>query len=167
MNRSRFVLVIGAAVLGLSMLAACGTDEKPATKDSKPSTSEAALATADVGDLGSIVVDGSGRTLYIFDKDTAKPPTSNCNDDCAAMWPPVKAPSGTPKVDGIDSSLVGTVERTDGSKQLTLKGWPLYRFASDDEAGEAKGQAVGGVWWVVGPDGTKITTKAPATSGGY
>jgi predicted lipoprotein with Yx(FWY)xxD motif len=168
MNRSRLALIVGMAVLGLSALTACGADEKPAAKDTKSSSAEAStLGTADVGDFGTVVVDGSGRTLYVFDKDTAKPPKSNCDGDCAAMWPPVKAGSGTPKLDGIDASLVGTVERSDGSKQLTLKGWPLYQFASDDEPGEAKGQAVGGVWWVVGPDGTKNTKKAAASSGGY
>ncbi len=168
MNRSRIAFIVGAAVLGLSALTACAADEKPAAQNDKPNSAEAGtLGTADVGDFGTVVVDGSGRTLYVFGKDTADPPKSNCDGDCAAMWPPAKAGSGEPKLDGIDASLVGTVERSDGSKQLTLKGWPLYRFASDDEAGEAKGQAVGGVWWVVGPDGTKITKKAAASSGGY
>ena len=83
------------------------------------------------------------------------------------MWPPVEAGSGTPELDGIDASLVGTVERSDGSQQLTLNGWPLYLFAKDTQAGDAKGQAVGDVWWVVGPDGKKISKKAPATTGGY
>ena len=168
MYRSRFALILSVAVLGLSTLTACAADEKPAAQDDKESSAEGGtLATADVGDLGTIVVDGSGRTLYVFDKDTANPPKSNCDGDCAAMWPPVKAGSGTPELDGIDASLVGTVERSDGSKQLTLKGWPLYQFANDSQAGEATGQAVGGVWWVVGPDGKKITKQAPATSGGY
>ena len=168
MNRSRFAFIVGAVVLGLSALTACAADEKPATQNDTPGSAEAAaLSTADVGDVGNVVVDGSGRTLYVFDKDTAKPPKSNCDGGCAAMWPPVKAGSGTPKLDGIDASLVGTVERSDGSKQLTLKGWPLYTFAKDDEAGDAYGQAVGGTWWVVGPDGTKITKKAAASSGGY
>ena len=176
MNRSRIAFVVGSAVLGLSALTACGADEKPATPDSKSKTSESApvesasdvaLATADVGDFGEIVVNGDGRTVYLFTKDTADPPKSNCDGDCAAMWPPVEAGSGTPKLEGVDASLVGTVTRTDGSKQLTLGGWPLYLFAKDTKAGEAKGQAVGDVWWVVGADGKKITKKAAVSSGGY
>jgi predicted lipoprotein with Yx(FWY)xxD motif len=169
----RIAFVIGTAVLGLSALTACGADEKPAAQDStsdtsKSDSSEVTLATADVGDFGKVVVDGKGSTLYVFGKDTAKPPKSNCDGDCAAMWPPVKAGSSTPKVDGVDASLVGTVTRSDGSEQVTLNGWPLYTFAKDDEAGDAYGQGVGGVWWVVGPDGKKITKKAPASSsGGY
>ena len=69
------------------------------------------------------------------------------------------AGDGTPQLDGVDASLVSTVTRTDGSKQLAIGGLPLYLFAQDTKAGEAKGQAVGGVWWVVGADGKKITTQ--------
>jgi predicted lipoprotein with Yx(FWY)xxD motif len=166
MKRSRFAAVVGAALLGLSTLAACAEDE-PAPSEDTPIAAEFALSTADVGDLGTVVVDGSGRTLYVFDKDTADPPKSNCEGECAAMWPPVEAGSGTPELDGVDASLVGTVDRSDGTQQLTLAGWPLYLFAKDEKAGEAKGQAVGDVWWVVSPDGKKITKKAPATTGGY
>ena len=98
MNRSRFAFIVGAAVLGLSALTACAADEKPAAQNDKPNSAEAGtLATADVGDFGNVVVDGSGRTLYVFDKDTADPPKSNCDGDCAAKWPPVKAGSGTPQ----------------------------------------------------------------------
>jgi predicted lipoprotein with Yx(FWY)xxD motif len=169
MNRSRIAFVIGTAMLALSALTACGADETPAQDStSEPAPAgDVALATADVGDFGTIVVDGDGRTVYLFAKDTADPPKSNCNGDCAAMWPPVEAGSGTPELDGVDASLVGTVTRDDGSEQLTLNGWPLYLFAKDTKAGEAKGQAVGDAWWVVGPDGKKITKKAAVTSGGY
>ncbi|MFI5713249.1 hypothetical protein [Kribbella sp. NPDC051620] len=167
----RFAIVIGTAVLGLSALTACGGgDDKPAAvpNNTISAGAPAKLATADVGDFGKVVVDGSGRTLYVFDKDTADPSKSNCDGDCAAMWPPVLAGSGTPQVDGVDASLVGTVARSDGSKQVTLAGLPLYQFAKDSKAGEAKGQAVGGIWWVVGPDGKKITTQASSGSGdGY
>ena len=75
------------------------------------------------------------------------------------------AGTGTPQLDGVDASLVGTVTRSDGSKQVTLAGLPLYLFASDTKAGEAKGQAVGGVWWVVGADGKKITKQDSGNSG--
>ncbi|MFC5263513.1 hypothetical protein ACFPJ1_15475 [Kribbella qitaiheensis] len=171
----RFAIVVGSAVLGLSALPACGGgDDTPAAAPSNtssqaaPASSDAKLATADVGDFGKIVVDGTGRTLYVSDKDTADPSKSNCDGDCAAKWPPVVAGSGTPQLDGVDASLVGTVTRTDGTKQVTLAGLPLYLFASDSNAGEAKGQAVGGVWWVVGADGKKITTQASGSGdGGY
>ena len=172
----RFAIVVGTAVLGLSGLTACAADEPAqdtpsASKSAPAESSEVTLATSDVGNFGEIVVDGEGRTLYVFTKDIADPPKSNCDGDCAAMWPPVEAPAGEPQLDGVDASLVGTVTRTDGSKQVTLNGWPLYQFAKDTKPGEAKGQAVGGVWWVVGADGKKITKQAaPETgtgTGGY
>ncbi len=159
----RFVVVVGAAVLGLAALVGCGGEDEPAAGGQ---VAGAKLGTAEVSNLGKIVVDGNGRTLYVFDKDTAEPSKSNCDGDCAAKWPPLIAASGTPQVDGVDASLVGTVTRTDGSKQVTLAGWPLYQFAEDSKAGKADGQAVGGAWWVVGADGKKITTE-PAPGSGY
>jgi predicted lipoprotein with Yx(FWY)xxD motif len=166
----RFALIAGSAVLGLSALTACGgggggygSNPAPAQSTSQSTGSQstgAKLATADVANFGKVVVDGTGRTLYVFDKDTANPSKSNCDGDCAAKWPPVMAGDSTPQLEGVDASLVGTVTRTDGSKQVTLGGLPLYLFASDSKAGDAKGQAVGNVWWVVGADGKKITTQA-------
>lgn len=159
---------LAVGVLGLSGLTACGSDDSPAASAPSSSSSSSAsgaaakLATATVGDYGKIVVDGNGRTVYVFDKDTAG--TSNCSGDCLAKWPVVPAGDGTPQLDGIDASLISTITRADGSKQLAIKGLPLYLFVSDSAAGEAKGQAVGGVWWVVGADGQKITTQ-PGGSG--
>lgn len=158
----RFVGVVGAVVLGVAALSGCGGEDEPAVGGQAAGK----LGTADVSNLGKVVVDGGGRTLYVFDKDSAAPSKSNCDGDCAAKWPPLIAGSGTPQVDGVDASLVGTVTRTDGSKQVTLAGWPLYQFAADSKAGKADGQAVGGVWWVVGADGKKITTE-PAPGSGY
>jgi predicted lipoprotein with Yx(FWY)xxD motif len=169
----RFALIAGTAVLGLSALTACGgggggggygSNPAPAQNSTSQSTGNqstgAKLATADVSNFGKVVVDGTGRTVYVFDKDTTSPSKSNCDGGCAAMWPAVMAGDGTPQLDGVDASLVGTVTRTDGSKQLTLAGRPLYLFANDAKAGDAKGQAFGGIWWVVGADGKKITTQA-------
>jgi predicted lipoprotein with Yx(FWY)xxD motif len=171
----RFAIVAGTAVLGLTALTACGGGyDKPAaapnngTSQAAPASAPAKLATADVGNFGKVVVDGTGRTLYVFDNDTADPSKSNCDGGCAAMWPPVLAGAGTPQVDGVDASLVSTVARSDGSKQVTLAGHPVYQFARDSKAGDAKGQAFGGTWWVVGADGKKITTEASSDSGaGY
>jgi predicted lipoprotein with Yx(FWY)xxD motif len=158
---------LAVGVLGLAGLTACGDGGGYGSgSTSAPATSQAGgaakLATATVGDYGKIIVDGNGRTVYVFDKDTSG--TSNCSGDCLAKWPVVPAGDGTPQLDGIDASLISTVTRADGTKQLAVKGLPLYLFASDSKAGEAKGQAVGGVWWVVGADGQKITTK-PGGSG--
>jgi predicted lipoprotein with Yx(FWY)xxD motif len=110
--------------------------------------------------MGEVVTDGKGWVLYRFDKDTANPPESNCNGDCARVWPPALT-TGTPTLQGIDRSLVGTVTRADGSTQITLKGWPLYRYAGDLKPGQWKGQGVGGTWFVVAPDGKKNLSCLP------
>lgn len=155
--------VIGVLVFGLAGLTACGEDsDTPAGGSTSSVSSGSKLATKDVSGLGKVVVDGNGRTVYVFDKDTSG--KSNCEGDCLAKWPVVPAGEGTPQLDGIDASLVGTVTRSDGSKQLSIGGLPIYLFAQDTKAGEAKGQAVGGVWWVVGEDGKKITTQ-PSDNG--
>jgi predicted lipoprotein with Yx(FWY)xxD motif len=158
--------VIGVVALSLAGLTACGggnySSSGSATAPVASQAAVAKLATADVTGLGKVVVDGNGRTVYVFDKDTSG--KSNCEGDCLAKWRVVAAGDGTPQLDGIDASLVSTVTRSDGSKQLAIGGLPLYLFASDAKAGDAKGQAVGGVWWVVGADGKKITTQ-PSSSG--
>jgi predicted lipoprotein with Yx(FWY)xxD motif len=159
----RLGIVIGVFVFGLAGLTACGDEgDTPAGGGTTSASSGSKLATKDVSGLGKVVVDGNGRTVYVFDKDTSG--KSNCEGDCLAKWPVVPAGEGTPQLDGIDASLVGTVTRSDGSKQLSIGGLPIYLFAQDTKAGEAKGQAVGGVWWVVGQDGKKITTQ-PSDNG--
>jgi predicted lipoprotein with Yx(FWY)xxD motif len=157
----------GVAALGLLVLAGCGssTDEGGSAAGSGTSsaggTGDAVLTTAD-SDLGEIVVDADGRTVYVFDKDTAGSGQSACSGDCLAKWPAVEAESDAPEVDGVTGD-VGTITRDDGTKQVTLGGMPLYLYAADSQAGDVTGQAVGGVWWVVAPDGTKIA-GAPASS---
>lgn len=169
----RFAFAAATAVLGMAALTACGGgDDTPAAAPQSQSTSTTPgqstapkLATADVADFGKVVVDGNGRTLYVFDNDTASPSKSTCDGECAALWPPVIAGTAAPQLDGIDASLVGTVTRTDGSKQVTLAGLPLYQYAPDTKPGDGKGQGVLGKWWVVGADGKKITTAAGSDSG--
>ncbi len=106
--------------------------------------------------LGTVVIDGLGWTLYRFDDDTTRPPTSNCAGDCATTWPPVLAEPGTPlSVEGVDQSAIGTVTRADGGVQLTIGGWPVYRFAADPAPGATDGHGVGDKWFAVNPEGGK------------
>lgn len=109
--------------------------------------------------LGKFVADSAGLTLYRFDEDTPKPAKSNCNDACATKWPPVPADDATAGA-GIDSAKLGKVKRDDGTEQLTLEGWPVYRYAGDTKAGETKGQGVGGTWNALAPDGKPAGKKA-------
>jgi predicted lipoprotein with Yx(FWY)xxD motif len=159
----------GAAALGLLALAGCGstTDEGGSASDSgSPSRTDAVLGTSDT-DLGEIVVAGSGRTVYVFDKDTDG--TSACSGACAENWPAVAADTAEPTVDGVTAD-VGTISRDDGTMQVTLDGMPLYTYAGDSDAGDVSGQGVQGVWWVVAADGAKVTaapSPEPAAVPGY
>lgn len=95
--------------------------------------------------------------LYRFDKDTAKPSKSNCNDDCATKWPPVTIEEGgAVYLAGVDPKQVGAIRRADGNVQITVGGWPIYRFSGDAKPGDLNGQGVGGTWFAVGPDGKKV-----------
>ncbi|RSS35975.1 hypothetical protein EF912_35815 [Streptomyces sp. WAC07061] len=124
------------------------------------------LAIAATDQLGSVLTDSAGFTLYRFDKDTAKPPASNCDGDCAKAWPVVAAGEVTAAA-GMDPALLGEVVRKDGGKQLTVAGWPVYRFAKDTKAGDLNGQGVGGTWFAFAPDGKKAAKAAasPAPAG--
>ncbi|NUK13540.1 hypothetical protein HRW18_37515, partial [Streptomyces lunaelactis] len=119
----------------------------------------------DSKELGKVVTDSAGFTLYRFDKDTASPPKSNCEGECAKAWPVVSA-GGASAAPGTDASLIGEVTRTDGTKQLTIGGWPMYRFAKDAKPGDAKGQGVGGTWFAAAPDGKKAQGGAGGADDG-
>jgi predicted lipoprotein with Yx(FWY)xxD motif len=105
--------------------------------------------------IGTVVTDDYMHTLYRFDGDSAAPSRSTCTDACTKDWLPVRA-DGRVTFPGGDRSLVGNMTRADGMKQLTLKGWPLYRYVGDQAEGDTKGQGVGGAWSAVAPDGTRV-----------
>jgi predicted lipoprotein with Yx(FWY)xxD motif len=179
------VITVTAAGLALGAVAACGAqgdsvsgagvanqaqagasepyDDAPTNDTAGAHTSQ--LKAADAGSLGQIVVDGAGHSVYRFDSDTAKPPKSNCAADCAAAWPPLLTTDPTSvQVTGIDKALIGSVDREDGSKQVTIGGWPAYRYAKDTAPGDVKGQGVGGKWFAFTPAGKKAADKnAPAS----
>ncbi|WP_330461119.1 SCO0930 family lipoprotein [Streptomyces sp. NBC_00820] len=117
------------------------------------------LTVASNADLGSVLTDGAGVTLYRFDSDTANPPKSSCDGDCATTWPPVPADDASAGA-GIDKALLGEVTRTDGTKQLTVGGWPAYRYAKDANPGDVNGQGVGGKWFALAPNGKKASLSA-------
>ncbi|WP_367140806.1 MULTISPECIES: hypothetical protein [Streptomyces] len=125
------------------------------------------LTASKAGALDPVVVNGAGFTLYRFDKDSANPSKSACNGECATTWPPVLvAPGGRIFLDGVDKSKVGVVKRDDGTRQVTVGGWPVYRFSKDTKPGQTNGQGVGGTWFGVTPDGKKAAGKAAGGGGG-
>ncbi|MCK8681704.1 SCO0930 family lipoprotein [Streptomyces lichenis] len=114
------------------------------------------LAAEETDKAGEVLTDGEGFTLYRFDKDSAKPPKSACEGDCAKAWPVVSAEGAKPPA-GVDAALLGEVARADGTKQLTVDGWPMYRYAKDARPGDVNGQGVGGTWYAAAPDGKKAS----------
>jgi predicted lipoprotein with Yx(FWY)xxD motif len=124
-------------------------------------TASAVIKVTDHAVLGSIVTDAHGRSLYVFDRDTEN--VSNCADTCLANWPPLTVESGNVRGSADITAKVGAFTRSDGARQVTLNGLPLYYYTADRVPGDAKGSGVGGIWWTVKGDGAKA---APAASGG-
>ncbi|MGW7004468.1 hypothetical protein ACWGCW_17015 [Streptomyces sp. NPDC054933] len=177
-RRGASVVAALALSAGLMALAGCSSgsggtkpsgppSSPPSTPLPKPST--AALTTAHNARLGTIVTDGQGWTLYRFDADSANPSTSRCTGQCATVWPPEPAVSAA-HVHGVDHQLVGSVTRPDGTRQLTLNGWPLYRYAGDGKPGDTNGQNVLGAWHAATPQGRKAgagSSSGPSSGYGY
>ncbi|MEU8341958.1 Predicted lipoprotein with conserved Yx(FWY)xxD motif [Actinomadura meyerae] len=173
MRFPRWVIPLAAALTATGLVvSACGQERPsggqnaaagaqaqvaPPAAPPAPAASPTALEVASVAKLGKVVTDGNGMTLYRFDNDTARPPASTCADACARAWPPAVAGQGDIKATGVEQALVGKVKRPDGTWQVTLGGWPLYRFAKDQAPGDVKGQGVGGTWYAASPTGKKAT----------
>jgi predicted lipoprotein with Yx(FWY)xxD motif len=153
-----------AIVLAAIIAAACGgtgstaasTSPSPVASSS-PSAATAAVIKVATTSVGDVLVDSSGRTLYLFVAD--KGTTSVCYNSCAQVWPPLLT-TGTPQAGaGVSASLLGTTARTDGKTEVTYAGHPLYYFISDKKPGDITGQAVndfGGPWYVVAPTGAAV-----------
>ena len=107
-------------------------------------------------EFGPVVADAEGFVLYLFTPDEAGAPT--CVGGCAGVWPPLLVEGGIALAagEGIDPSLLSTVEHPDGGQQLKIGKWPLYYFAGDEAPGQTAGQGSGGEWFVVGADGKPI-----------
>jgi predicted lipoprotein with Yx(FWY)xxD motif len=150
------VLSLGAVAAALSLT--FGLSVASASSSSASAGTKVAVASSK---LGRILVDGRGRTLYLFAKD--RNGKSVCSGSCAVYWPPLIA-SGKPKAGaGAKQSLLGTTRRADGRMQVTYRHHPLYRYAGDSAKGQTNGQglnASGGLWWVLSPAGNKIASMA-------
>ena len=121
-----------------------------------PASRSATVSTARTG-LGQIIVDGRGRTLYLFEKD--KHGHSACSGTCAVYWPPLLTHGKPMARGGAKQSLLGAIKRPNGKRQVTYAGHPLYRFFQDTKRGQTKGegsQAFGAGWDALSPAGKKI-----------
>jgi predicted lipoprotein with Yx(FWY)xxD motif len=140
------------------------------------------LQVVETEEYGPILADHECRTLYIFAPDGEAGGEPTCVDDCAGNWPPLFVEGDTvPAVaDELDPSLLSVVQHAEGP-MVRVGDWPLYYFAGDSGPGQTNGQGIGGVWWLVSPDGTPYEeapeptavegtavteTMAPGTTGG-
>jgi predicted lipoprotein with Yx(FWY)xxD motif len=135
--------------------AAAGSTAMTATSASAASGSGSAsgstlMLKTDQGSAGIWLTDPAGRTLYSYTKDTKT--TSECYGACAEDWPPLLT-TGPVSISGkyTVAGDLGTITRTDGKKQVTYGGHPLYYYTGDNAPGQTKGQGVGGVWFLIGP----------------
>jgi predicted lipoprotein with Yx(FWY)xxD motif len=180
MNRKRSITSLAsAAVIPLTALviAGCGGGATASPPPPKSANTGAATVVVSTTGLGKTLVDSRGRTLYLFEKDSGT--RSTCAGACASAWPPLRA-NGTPTAgDEASASMLGTSKRSDGTKQVTYKGHPLYRYVGDRKAGDTNGHdvtAFGAEWYALSPGGDRLygdtskgsdssDTGEPSTSG--
>ena len=182
MIRHRIVLAAAAGLASTLLLAACGSSNDKASSASPDNAAQAATATSDpatpapadggssssgdmatttivmakaVQGMGSVVTDDKGMTLYRSDMDQANPSKWTCAGACTKTWMPVMTQDSVQTI-GVKKSLLGTVHRN-GMKQLTLGGWPLYRYIGDTTAGQMNGEGKDKMWFAVTPSGNKFT----------
>lgn len=131
---------------------AYGTDDKGGDSGGGHGADDG-IATAPTS-LGTVVVDGKGMTAYFYDEDVKGSGKSTCSGGCAAAWPAIESDTAKPAASGVTGE-VGTITGVDGKLQVTVDGRPIYTYAADAKPGDVTGQGVGGVWYVVNPDGTE------------
>lgn len=158
MNRKVRIPLVAAGIAVLTALAACGDDEEDAA-----TAPEGPHIAVEETELGEILVDEAGMTVYLFTMDS--PGESVCTDDCLDAWPILEGEYAAGP--GVDADLLGTIERDDGTIQATYADWPLYFFAADESPGDVQGQGVNDVWFVIDPAGEPVEGMANSDDAGY
>jgi predicted lipoprotein with Yx(FWY)xxD motif len=164
-RRRAAVALTVAAMLGL-VLAACSSSTTSAK--ATPTTSAATgttVGSATSAKFGTILVTSTGMTLYMNSGDSTT--TSVCTSACTPIWPPLTTSGGPKARSDVKASLLGTLTRPDGSKQVTYNGHPLYTFVNDAAAGQVNGEGIvhfGGNWYVVNTSGQPVTSPVSPTA---
>jgi predicted lipoprotein with Yx(FWY)xxD motif len=155
---------LGVPLASALLVAACGSaaasTSSPSSSPSSPASASTTgtVITTKAGSAGAFLTNASGRTVYLWAKDGMN--KSDCSGACAAAWPPVPATGTLTATGGAKASDLGTITRSDGTKQVTYDGHPLYYFVGDSGPGQTAGQgsdAFGAKWWLVAPSGAQIT----------
>jgi len=158
-----------AAPLAVALLAAAAcssggsssgsTSSTPASAAGSGSSASSTVITTKTSSGGSFLTNGAGRAVYLFMADSTG--KSTCDGACASAWPPVIAAGQPTAAGGAQASDLSTITRSDGTKQVTYDGHPLYYFEGDTGPGTDKGQGLNGfgaLWYLVAPSGSSITT---------
>jgi predicted lipoprotein with Yx(FWY)xxD motif len=171
MTRTRSIAFLAGATMPLLAavaVAGCGSNTSGAPAPPKTTNGQSAMVGVANENLGSILVDSQGRTLYLFRRDSGT--KSACTGACAIDWPPLRA-TGKPTVGGgVTASIVATSARSDGEPQITYNGHPLYLFSGDQKPGDTNGEGVnafGGLWYALSSAGNQIVGSAPNPGIGY
>ena len=164
----RPILVLATAVAAALLVlttTGCGGDDNDAPR---PAGADAATIDVAKGDLGSILVDSQGRTLYLFRRDSGT--KSACTGACAIDWPPLRATGKPTAGGGATASILAASARSDGKPQITYNGHPLYLFSGDQKPGDTNGEGVnafGGLWYALSSAGNQVVGSAPNPAIGY
>jgi len=181
-HRTRNRVITGMAIPGLLVLglvlAACSSSSPSSAGSSNSSSSSTGAANASAtvdstnsAKYGTILVDSTGRTLYMLTADTST--MSACTGGCVSIWAPLAAMGTLTAGSGLNASLLGAITRSDGSKQVTYNGHPLYTFLQDGGPGHENGEGIssfGGSWYVLNLSGmpvkAAVSGSSSTTSGG-
>jgi predicted lipoprotein with Yx(FWY)xxD motif len=158
----RILISLGVLAVVAAVAAGCGSSNSGNGSDATAATSSSGGATSVVathkGKLGTYLVDGKGRTLYLFEGD--KPGKSNCNGGCLSIWPAFAAGAKPPVAkDSVIAGKLGVTAAGAGGRIVSYNGHPLYHYAGDMKPGDTTGQGLdqfGAEWYVVSPAGDKI-----------
>jgi predicted lipoprotein with Yx(FWY)xxD motif len=174
-RKASLALKIGLPLAGAAVLvAACSSGGGSSSSSSAPASSASSAAaggsssmTVDVHSSNgkSFLTDSSGRSLYLFASDTST--KSTCSGACATAWPPLTAKGVPAAGTGATASDLGTITRSDGTKQVTYDRHPLYYFSGDSAAGQTNGEGINGFgapWYLVAPSGQQITSLSAASA---
>lgn len=148
-----------ALLLGSLLVAGCGAAA------GTPVASKHTVVKTRTGPLGTYLVDGKGRTLYRFMRDTGR--RSSCFGACAQNWPALRSKEKPEAKGAVKQKRLSTKKRSDGGRQVLYRGHPLYRFSGDVSSGDTNGQgqnAFGGSWYVVAPSGKPILASSSTPS---
>ena len=162
MNRRLAIGAVPAALAGIAVIAAgCGGGSGTTSAGYAAAATAPAGRAATVGArhtaLGTVLVDGRGRTVYLFEKDRGM--ASSCSGACASIWPPLTSAAKGAAGGGVTAVKLGSIKRADGKTEITYAGHPLYTYAGDTKPGDTQGQGLhqfGAEWYVLAPSGHKI-----------